>query len=81
MVRIYNDRGEVYLEARLSNNVRPGVVVSQGLWWGKHSPNGRGVNATTPQRIADLGGGATFFSNLVDVAPVVGAIETAGGAP
>ena len=29
----------------------------------------RGVNATTPQRLADMGGGATFFSNLVEVAP------------
>ena len=26
-----------------------------------------GVNATTPQRLADMGGGATFFSNLVEV--------------
>ncbi|MDP8908847.1 MAG: molybdopterin oxidoreductase family protein [Chloroflexota bacterium] len=79
-VRVYNDRGEVLLEARLSDNVRPGVVVSQGLWWGRHSPGGRGVNATTPQRIADLGGGATFFSNLVEVAPSVGATGPAGGA-
>ena len=80
LVRVYNDRGEVHLEARLSHNVRPGVVVSLGLWWNTHSPDGRGVNATTPQRIADLGGGATFFSNLVDVARVVGATPAAGGA-
>lgn len=80
LVRVYNDRGEVHLEARLSHNVRPGVVVSQGLWWGKHSPDGRGVNATTPQRIADLGGGATFFSNLVDVAPLGRAATATGGA-
>ena len=70
LVRVFNDRGEVHLTARVSDNVRPGVVVSQGLWWGKHSPDGRGVNATTPQRLSDLGGGATFFSNLVEVARV-----------
>jgi anaerobic selenocysteine-containing dehydrogenase len=66
-VRVFNARGYVQLEASLTDSVRPGVVVSRGLWWGKQSPGGLGVNATTPQRLADMGGGATFFSNLVDV--------------
>jgi anaerobic selenocysteine-containing dehydrogenase len=69
-VRVFNERGAVELEARLSDDVRPGVVVSCGLWWGRDAADGRGVNATTPQRLADMGGGATFFSNLVDVIPV-----------
>jgi len=71
-VRVFNDRGDVQLVASLTDDVRPGVVVSRGLWWGRHSPGGRGVNATTPQRLADMGGGATFFSNLVDVRPCAG---------
>jgi anaerobic selenocysteine-containing dehydrogenase len=66
-VRVFNGRGQVQLEASLTDDVRPGVVVSRGLWWGRHSPGGHGVNATTPQRLADMGGGATFFSNLVEV--------------
>lgn len=66
-VRVFNLRGDVQLEAALTDDVRPGVVVSRGLWWGRHSPRGHGVNATTPQRLADMGGGATFFSNLVEV--------------
>jgi anaerobic selenocysteine-containing dehydrogenase len=66
-VRVFNARGQVQLEASLTDSVRPGVVVSRGLWWGKQSPGGHGVNATTPQRLADMGGGATFFSNLVQV--------------
>ena len=69
MVRAFNDRGAVQLEASLTDAVRPGVVVSRGLWWGRNSPGGQGVNATTPQRLADMGGGATFFSNLVEVRP------------
>ncbi|MCC6179829.1 MAG: molybdopterin oxidoreductase family protein [Chloroflexi bacterium] len=72
LVRVFNDRGDVHLTAQHTEDVRPGVVVSRGLWWGKHSPGGRGVNTTTPQRLADMGGGATFFSNLVEVAPVRG---------
>jgi len=66
-VRVFNARGDIQLEATLTDDVRPGVVVSRGLWWGRHSPGGHGVNATTPQRLADMGGGATFFSNLVEV--------------
>jgi len=66
-VRVFNARGDVQLEASLTEGVRPGVVVSRGLWWGRHAPGGHGVNATTPQRLADMGGGATFFSNLVEV--------------
>jgi len=71
-VRVFNDRGDVQLTASLTDAVQPGVVVSRGLWWGKDSPGGRGVNATTPQRLADMGGGATFFSNLVEVRPCAG---------
>lgn len=79
-VRVFNERGQVQLEASLTDDVRPGVVVSRGLWWGRHSPGGHGVNATTPQRLADMGGGATFFSNLVDVDRVedLQSRETAG---
>jgi anaerobic selenocysteine-containing dehydrogenase len=71
-VRVFNDRGIVLLTASLTDAVRPGVVVSRGLWWGRNSPGGQGVNATTPQRLADMGGGATFFSNLVEVMPYAG---------
>jgi anaerobic selenocysteine-containing dehydrogenase len=67
LVRVYNARGACQLYAQVTDAVRPGVVVSCGLWWGRNSPDGRGVNATTPQRLADMGGGATFFTNGVEV--------------
>lgn len=70
LVRVYNERGACQLYARVTEDVRPGVVVSQGLWWGRYTPDGLGVNATTPQRLADMGGGATFFTNGVEVEPV-----------
>ncbi|MFN8522151.1 MAG: molybdopterin oxidoreductase family protein [Chloroflexota bacterium] len=72
-VRVFNDRGEVRLTARITTDAQPGVVVSCGLWWLRDSPGGLGVNATTPQRLADMAGGATFFSNLVSVERVNGA--------
>ncbi|MFP3416046.1 molybdopterin dinucleotide binding domain-containing protein, partial [Bacillus sp. SIMBA_074] len=63
-VRVWNDRGECELVVSVGENVLPGVVVSQGLW--ADSPQ-HFVNALTPDRIADMGGGATFFSGRVDV--------------
>jgi hypothetical protein len=42
-------------------------VVVEGIWWSKHQAGGWGVNALTDDRVADLGGGAVFHSNLVEV--------------
>ncbi|QYR20285.1 molybdopterin oxidoreductase family protein [Paenibacillus sp. sptzw28] len=63
-VRVSNERGECELAAVVGEDVLPGVVVSQGLW--ADSPNGKNtVNALTPDRLADMGGGAVFFSGRV----------------
>ncbi|HBZ83477.1 MAG TPA: oxidoreductase [Brevibacillus sp.] len=68
-VRVWNDRGECELVVSVGENVLPGVVVSQGLW--ADGPESKHyVNALTPDRIADMGGGATFFSGRVDVARI-----------
>jgi anaerobic selenocysteine-containing dehydrogenase len=66
VVRVWNERGEIELPASVGEDVLPGVVVSQGLW--ADSPGSkRLVNALTPDRVADMGGGATFFSGTVQV--------------
>ena len=67
LVNIFNDRGSFIARALVGDNVRPGVVVSPSIWWNKHSPGLRNCNSTTPTRLTDLGGGATFFDNLVEV--------------
>jgi len=65
-VRVWNSRGECELAASVGDDVLQGVVVSQGLW--ADTPGGkRLVNALTPDRVADMGGGATFFSGRVQV--------------
>lgn len=65
-VRVWNHRGECILKVSVGENVLPGVVVTQGLW--ADSPGAKHlVNSLTPDRIADMGGGATFFSGRVDV--------------
>lgn len=65
-VRIWNQRGECELPASVGEQVLPGVVVSQGLWSDMKGKNHM-VNALTPDRIADMGGGAVFFSGRVNV--------------
>jgi anaerobic selenocysteine-containing dehydrogenase len=66
-VRIFNDRGAFHARASVGESVRSGVVVAPGVWWNKLSGDGRNANATTPTTLADMGGGATFFDNLVEV--------------
>lgn len=65
-VRLWNGRGECELPAAVGEDVLPGVVVSQGLWADVPGTK-RLVNALTPDRLADMGGGAVFFSGTVQV--------------
>jgi anaerobic selenocysteine-containing dehydrogenase len=69
-VRVFNGRGECRLRAVISDRVKAGVAVAPSIWWRKLSPDGRNVNQTTSQAITDMGGGATFYDNLVDIEPV-----------
>ncbi len=67
LVKIFNDRGSIVLRADITPDVQPGLVISQGLWWDDDVLGYQSVNVLTSQRIADMGGGATFFSTRVEV--------------
>jgi anaerobic selenocysteine-containing dehydrogenase len=69
-VRVWNDRGECRLVARISDRVKPGVAVALSIWWNKLSPGHTNVNQTVSQELTDIGAGATFYDNLVEVAKV-----------
>ncbi len=64
-VRVFNQRGEIFLNARVDGAVSPGVVGAK-LGWAKLS-GGVNINVLTSTRLTDLGGGATFYSTLVEV--------------
>jgi anaerobic selenocysteine-containing dehydrogenase len=66
-VRVYNGRGECLLRAKVEKDTLPGVTVAEGLYWGRHTPGGKGVNHLTSQRLADLGGSNAFHCNLVEI--------------
>jgi anaerobic selenocysteine-containing dehydrogenase len=65
-VRVFNQRGEIFLRARVDGSVQPGVVGAR-LGWAKLSEGGVNINVLTSARLADLAGGATFYSTLVEV--------------
>lgn len=65
-VRLFNDRGHCFCEARISDAVQAGVVRAPSLRWNKNSPGGLGVNRLTSDRLTDLGAAATFYSCLVE---------------
>jgi anaerobic selenocysteine-containing dehydrogenase len=70
LVRLFNDRGSCYRSVAVSDRVKPGVVHSHGVRWNKTSHCGLGINQLTSDRLTDLGAGATFYSCLVEIAPV-----------
>jgi anaerobic selenocysteine-containing dehydrogenase len=66
-VTIFNNRGAFSAEAVISDRVRPGVVSAPSVWWGKLTDDGKNANETTSQALTDIGAGATFYDNLVEV--------------
>ena len=65
-VEVVNGRGRITLQARVGTAVAEGVVAAR-LDWAKFSAGGVNVNALTSERVTDLGGGATFYSTMVEV--------------
>jgi anaerobic selenocysteine-containing dehydrogenase len=70
MVIVESRRGSCQLRAIVTTNVAKGVAIAPKGNWQKLSPDGRNINWTTPDELADLGGQSTFHSNLVTVQPV-----------
>jgi anaerobic selenocysteine-containing dehydrogenase len=66
-VAIYNDRGTFTAEAVITDRVRPGVVSAPSVWWAKLTEDRNNANHTTSQAETDIGRGAVFYDNLVEV--------------
>jgi anaerobic selenocysteine-containing dehydrogenase len=66
-VRLFNDRGSVGLVLRVSDEVRPGVVLVPGQRPDGETRSGT-VNLLCADRYTDIGDGATYQSTFLDVA-------------
>ncbi|HEX9186742.1 MAG TPA: molybdopterin dinucleotide binding domain-containing protein, partial [Vicinamibacteria bacterium] len=62
--RVFNDRGELRLRVILDHGLRAGVVSVTNGWW---LADGGAVNVLSKARETDLGHGAAFHENLVEV--------------
>jgi anaerobic selenocysteine-containing dehydrogenase len=67
--RVFNDNGEFEAVVEVSEKVRPGVVASTKGHWRKLSRGGATVNAVVDERDADMGQGAVYHDNLVELTP------------
>jgi anaerobic selenocysteine-containing dehydrogenase len=69
LARVFNDRGDFACVARVSDDARPGVVVAPMGWWNADYPAGRAAQATTSQRLTEVGAAPTFNDNRVELEP------------
>ena len=65
-VKVYNDRGDFHGDARISEDVTPGIVVATLGYWRQKSKTGT-VNSISSGLLADMGNAPTFSDNLVEV--------------
>ncbi len=67
-VLLRNNKGEVILIAKVSNDVPQGVVFSAKGAWCESSPNGQSINALLDNtRKTDIGNGAAFYNSFVEI--------------
>jgi anaerobic selenocysteine-containing dehydrogenase len=70
LARVFNDRGSFEARVHITDMVTSGVVASYGIRWARDSPGRRTVNDTTSQRLTDMGRGASFYDNAVEIAAI-----------
>jgi len=63
-VGVFNDRGKVIITVRLDHSLRPGCIVIHNGWW---LSEGGGINLLSAARETDMGHGAAFHDNAVEV--------------
>jgi anaerobic selenocysteine-containing dehydrogenase len=66
-VRVFNDRGEVVCTCRVTDRVRPGVVVMPKGAWRASSVNGHTATALCPAHVDPVAGGACFNDARVEL--------------
>ena len=64
-VRLTSKQGSVVRQAKITDATSRGVVIVEGTWWGKHAPDGLGINTLTSQAVNDIAGGSIFHNTPI----------------
>ncbi|HTY80670.1 MAG TPA: molybdopterin-dependent oxidoreductase [Candidatus Bathyarchaeia archaeon] len=67
VARVFNARGEYLARVEISDRVPPGIVGGAKGHWPKLNPGGTSIAATVMEKDADMGRGAVFHDNRVEV--------------
>ncbi len=70
-VRIFNDRGEFQAALEINDMVRPGVAMSPKGYWPKLTGRRSNANTTVEERDSDMGQGAVYHDNCVEVEAIL----------
>ncbi|MGO6907448.1 molybdopterin dinucleotide binding domain-containing protein, partial [Rhizobium ruizarguesonis] len=65
LVRIGNSRGDLRIHARITTEVKSGVLIAEGLWPNKAHVDGEGINVLTGADPVAPYGGAAVHDNKV----------------
>ena len=69
-IKVFNQRGEVYINVRIKNKVRKGVVCMPQGYWSSLMKGGSSANALTHDVLTDMGGSAALQEAKVEVVKV-----------
>ena len=67
VARVFNDRGEYTAAVEISDRVPPSIVGGAKGHWPKLNPGGASIAATVMEKDADMGRGAVYHDNRVEV--------------
>lgn len=72
LCRLYNDRGETFVYAHITDGILPGVLCTQKQLRGTWTPGGVNVNALSSEETTDFGSSPVFYSVLAEIQKVEG---------
>ena len=67
LCRLFNDRGETFAYAIVTDAIIPGVLGTNKQYRGSATPGGVNMNALNSQKLTDFGNSPTFYSVLAEI--------------
>ena len=68
--RVFNDRGDFLVKIQVTDKIKPGIVWTAKSRWPMLEPGNSNPNATIDDRTNDMGSGAVYNDNRVEIAAI-----------